>query len=71
MIGDADAVGLLIAALKDNSCPVRRSAAWALGEIGDKKAVEPLKKALEIETYKVPKEAMLEALRKLEKPEEN
>lgn len=39
----------LIKALKDEDWNVREAAASALGEIGDKRAVKPLKDALEAE----------------------
>ena len=45
-IGDKEAVGPLIAALKDWDSHVREQAAVVLGKIGDKKAVEPLIAAL-------------------------
>ena len=43
---DKDIYGL-IEALKHNDLDVRREAAIALGEIGDKRAVKPLKRAIE------------------------
>ena len=45
-IGDARAVGPLIAALRDDISSVRQAAAEALGQIGDTSAVEPLIAAL-------------------------
>ena len=49
-LSDADrspgAVDALAAALRDASVNVRKSAAWALGNIGDRRAVEPLVAAL-------------------------
>jgi HEAT repeat protein len=41
-ISDPQAVGPLIAALRDEDFAVRRAAAEALGQIGDRQAVEPL-----------------------------
>ena len=45
-IGDASAVPVLIAALKDSDAWVRRNAVWALGEIGDERAIPTLIEAL-------------------------
>lgn len=44
--GGAEAVEPLITALKDEDAEVRTNAAKALGEIDDKQAIDPLKKAL-------------------------
>lgn len=46
LIEEARAVEPLIQALKDKSSFVRRNAAEALGDIGDKRAVEPLTEAV-------------------------
>jgi HEAT repeat protein len=43
---DASAVEQLIVALKDRDVCLRTSAAWVLGRLGDKRAVEPLVAAL-------------------------
>jgi len=40
------AVDALAAALRDGSVNVRKTAAWALGNVGDRRAVEPLVAAL-------------------------
>jgi HEAT repeat protein len=40
------AVPRLIRALRDNDCMARSVAAWALGKLGDRRAVEPLKELL-------------------------
>jgi HEAT repeat protein len=45
-VGDARAVGPLMAALQDSKAYVRKAAAGALGQIGDARAVEPLVAAL-------------------------
>ena len=58
----AEAVAVLIRALGDGDCEVRRAAAQALGEIGSEKGVIPaLTQALRDEDYKV-RSAAVEAL---------
>ena len=55
----------LIVALGDKASYVRAMAAYALGNIGDKRAVDPLKRALKDRDSSVRKEAE-EALAKLD-----
>jgi hypothetical protein len=48
-VKDARAVGPAIQLLGDQDSQVRTMAAWALGELGDRRAIEPLKKLLQTE----------------------
>lgn len=59
------AVEDLIQCLIDEKACVRSSAAWALGAIGDKRALTPLKRSMEDVSPDVRREAV-EALRKLQ-----
>jgi len=54
----------LIDALKDEDGKIRKDAAYALGEIGDPRAVEPLEEALG-DKYKYVREALEKALQKI------
>ena len=54
----------LIAALKDKDSDVRNAAAWSLGRLGDKRAVEPFIAALKDKDSNV-REAAAEALGEL------
>lgn len=60
-LGDARAVGPLMATLKDKRKEVRKAAAEALGRIGDVRAAEPLMAALKDRTKEV-RRAVVEAL---------
>lgn len=63
-IGPA-AVDDLIHCLMDEKACVRSSAAWALGTIGDRRALHPLKRSMEDVSLDVRREAS-EAVRKLQ-----
>jgi HEAT repeat protein len=58
------AVEALIQALKDEDSNVRRSSAWALREIGDARAIEPLS-GFERHAERELREAAKEALKKI------
>ena len=61
------AVDALIGALKDKNWQVRRDAAITLGEMGDSKAIEPLKELLRTETWEhLVRKAATTALKTLE-----
>ncbi len=62
-IGDS-AVEPLILALKDDDKTVRQKAAWALGKIGDARAIKPLKQARG-DTYDIVKATAIEALNEI------
>ncbi len=62
---DPQSIDLLIAALGHPDGDARIIAAWALGEIGDKRAVLPLEDILKFETRKYVRLAVDIALRKL------
>jgi HAMP domain-containing protein len=66
-IGDPRATNALIRTLKDPDGLVRGGAAWALGEIGSSKGLPPMKKALKKEDDSTVKEALQEAIAKLER----
>jgi adenylosuccinate lyase len=58
-LGDAQAVGPLIEALRDEATVVRAEAAGALGGLGDERAVEPLIRALYDSQWEVRSNAAL------------
>ncbi len=60
----ADEVADLIEKLKDSDPKVRVQAAWALGKIGDARAVEPLSAALK-DSHEDVREEAAEALEKI------
>ncbi len=66
-IGDPRANNALIRTLKDSDGLVRGGAAWALGEIGSTKGLKPMKQALKKEKDPTVKEALQEAIVKLER----
>jgi hypothetical protein len=57
MIRGRESVDGLVNALSDASPDVRSQAAWALGMIGDSRAVEPLSRALKDEDAEVREQA--------------
>jgi len=59
------AVDTLIQLLLDKESPVRRNAAWALGIIGDKRAISAIERLLEVEEDDEVKTFTREALSKL------
>jgi len=65
--GGADAVEPLVKALKNDDSETRINSAKSLAEIGDKKAIEPLKSAQAEEKDEDVKKAFEEAIEKLSK----
>jgi len=63
---EAQAVDPLVEALGDNEPIVRQYAAYALGEIGDKRAIEPLTKMLDDDNADV-RTKVSESLKKIQK----
>jgi HEAT repeat protein len=60
-IGDTDAVEELIGTLWDDDARVRLKAAWALGQIGDDRAIHPLQRLYRMESEGA-QEIIMEAL---------
>lgn len=65
--GGVDAIEPLVKALKNDDSETRINSAKSLAEIGDKKAIEPLKSAQAEEKDEDVKKAFEEAIKKLEK----
>jgi HEAT repeat protein len=55
----------LIETLNDENSSVRANAAWALGRLGNKDAIEPLKQAIEKEPFKAIQEIIQESIEKI------
>lgn len=65
LLKDPQSIEFLVQALKSEDGDARMVTAWALGEIGDKKAISPLEAVLTVETRKYVRFAVETALRKL------
>jgi hypothetical protein len=67
MVRGSEAVDPLITALEDENRYIRSAAAYALGNIGDARAVKPLLKGVKNNTWRIPRPEM-KAIHKIGKP---
>jgi HEAT repeat protein len=65
-VGYADGADLLLRSLTSPSWGDRHAAAWALGELGDPSAIDPLTRALATERDATVRRNMIDALARLE-----